>query len=92
LHDRNFFQDSLRHFGDPLRGVHGDDDPPVGVVVLEGLGLLMADPEAVPDRLLLIVLALDEGTGVYLGVIRRRVVLGVVNVARRLARTARPGP
>jgi hypothetical protein len=71
-----------------LRGVHLHEDPPVGVVALEGLGLLVVDLQAVPDRVCSVVLALDERSGVLFGVLGRRVVLGVVDVAGGLARAA----
>src|SRR5215208_5316963 len=83
----------LRHLVDILRGVHGDEDAPLLLLVLEGLGLLVVFLQPIPDRLLGVVLALDERPRVLLAaLLRRRVVLDVVDLAGRLALPAARKP
>src|ERR671921_128227 len=54
----------------------------VGVVVLQGLGLVVVDLQPASDGFLGVVIALDERARVALG---RRIVLDVVDLTRSLA-------
>src|ERR671932_2582816 len=82
----NGLQDVLRHLVDVLRRVYGDEDALLLVVILQGLGLLVVGLQPVADGLLGVVLALDERPRVFLAaLLRRGVVLDVVDLAGRLA-------
>src|SRR5215208_8038787 len=83
----------LRHLVDLPAGVDGDEYALLLVVVLQGLGLLVIGLQAIADGLLGIIVTLDKRARILLAALLRwRIMLDVVDLARRLALPAAREP